>query len=63
MTWQKATACDVGATCVWVDITDDAVLMQGDDPDGPMLQFTHAEWAAFVAGARAGEFDVPTVQP
>jgi hypothetical protein len=26
------------------------------DPHGPVLTFTHAEWAAFVAGAKDGEF-------
>ena len=27
------------------------------DPTGPRLAFTAAEWAAFTAGVRAGEFD------
>jgi hypothetical protein len=27
--------------------------------DGPALRFTSAEWAAFVAGVKAGEFDLP----
>ena len=26
--------------------------------DGPALTFTPAEWAAFVAGVKAGEFDL-----
>jgi hypothetical protein len=26
-------------------------------PDGPVLRFTPAEWAAFLHGARNGEFD------
>jgi hypothetical protein len=29
------------------------------DPDGPVLRFTPAEWDAFLAGARRGEFDTP----
>lgn len=39
----------------------DAVVYVRDskDPDGPVLRFSSAEWAAFVAGARAGEFDLP----
>jgi len=28
-------------------------------PDGPVLVFTEAEWDAFVAGAKDGEFDLP----
>jgi hypothetical protein len=27
--------------------------------DQPVLAFTRAEWAAFLAGAKAGEFDLP----
>jgi len=27
------------------------------DPDGPTLYFTEAEWEAFVAGVKDGEFD------
>jgi hypothetical protein len=27
------------------------------DPDGPVLRFSRAEWTAFVAGARAGDFE------
>jgi hypothetical protein len=27
------------------------------DPHGPVLVFTAAEWAAFTAGVRAGEFE------
>lgn len=28
------------------------------DPDGPKLAFTQAEWDAFVAGVKNGEFDI-----
>ena len=30
------------------------------DPGGPALVFTRAEWDAFLAGARDGEFGRPT---
>jgi hypothetical protein len=33
-------------------------LRDGSDPDGPTLVFTPAEWEAFVAGVRDGEFDL-----
>jgi hypothetical protein len=33
-------------------------LRDGSDPDGPVLVFTPAEWEAFVAGVRDGEFDL-----
>jgi hypothetical protein len=29
-------------------------------PDGPILAFTKAEWRAFLAGAKDGEFDEDT---
>jgi hypothetical protein len=28
-------------------------------PDGPVLVFTEQEWAAFLVGAKRGEFDLP----
>jgi hypothetical protein len=32
-------------------------LGERGDPTGPVLMFTAAEWSAFTAGVRAGEFD------
>jgi hypothetical protein len=29
------------------------------DPDGPVLTFARTQWRAFLAGAKAGEFDRP----
>jgi hypothetical protein len=34
-------------------------MRDGHDPDGPVLVFDEAEWDAFVAGAKDGEFDLP----
>ncbi|MGH3755596.1 MAG: DUF397 domain-containing protein [Pseudonocardiaceae bacterium] len=31
-------------------------MRDSKDPAGPALMFTTATWAAFTAGARAGEF-------
>jgi hypothetical protein len=33
-------------------------MRDGSKPDGPVLVFTPAEWDAFVAGVRDGEFDL-----
>lgn len=33
-------------------------LRDGANPDSPTLVFTPAEWEAFVAGVRDGEFDL-----
>jgi hypothetical protein len=73
MTWTTSTYCDIGATCVeWrkasecsadADCVEVAcgheryLIRDSKDPDGPVLTFTRDEWAAFVAGVRAGEFD------
>lgn len=48
--------CD---NCVEVaDIPGGRVLRDSKNPTGPVLAFDDAEWAAFVAGAKAGEFDL-----
>jgi hypothetical protein len=33
------------------------VMRDSKKPDGPVLYFTEAEWDAFVAGVKDGEFD------
>ncbi|MEO3782090.1 DUF397 domain-containing protein [Actinocorallia sp. B10E7] len=33
------------------------VMKDAKEPDGPVLYFTQAEWDAFVAGVKDGEFD------
>jgi hypothetical protein len=45
--------------CVEVANRDYGVQVRDSkDPQGPVLSFTHAEWDAFLAGARDGEFDL-----
>lgn len=56
MTWRKSSHSADGNCCLWVDIQPDVVLVRGDI--GPVLEFTHAEWAAFLAGVRSGEFNL-----
>ena len=37
---------------------NDTILVRGQvATDGPALSFNHAEWEAFLAGCKAGEFD------
>lgn len=44
--------------CVEVGVADDTYRVRDSkNPDGPVLTFTRAEWEAFLAGAKAGEFD------
>lgn len=45
---------------IQVAFVDDLIGMRdGKNPDGPVLVFDEAEWDAFVAGAKDGEFDLP----
>ena len=46
--------------CVGVAIERDEVrVVDTKSADATALRFTAAEWAAFVAGVKAGEFDLP----
>jgi hypothetical protein len=50
--------CSFGG-CVEVGRTPDGAVLVRDTKDRsrPALSFTDEEWAAFVAGVKAGEFD------
>lgn len=56
----------VSSFCNWVNCVDvgtepggPVVVRRRDDPDQTGLVFTRDEWAAFVHGVKAGEFDLP----
>lgn len=56
--WRKADASNPNGECVEMARTPEAVVVRNSrDPHGPMLVFTPAEMAAWLAGAKAGEFD------
>jgi len=59
--WRKAQVSGNGGNCVEVKITEDVVRVRDtkDGGRGSELAFTHPEWAAFLHGAREGEFDLP----
>ncbi len=47
-----------GGNCVEVaDLPDGRAVRDSKNPTGPALVFTAAEWVAFTADVRAGEFD------
>jgi hypothetical protein len=58
--WVKSARSGAAGHCV--EVAHDAccgdrfLVRDSKDPDGPVLQFTRPEWAAFVAGAKADEF-------
>lgn len=57
--WIKATASNGTAACVQVARggEDEVLLRNSRDPEGLVQSFTKAEWIAFLAGVKAGEFD------
>jgi uncharacterized protein DUF397 len=55
--WLRSSHCSSGA-CVEVAWTGDHVLVRDTkNPHTTPMEFTADEWAAFVQGARSGEFD------
>lgn len=55
--WYIATMSG-GGNCVRVK-SQDGMIVLGNSRfvDGPFLSYTHDEWAAFLDGAKKGEFD------
>ena len=58
--WFKASASTNNNGCVEVMITDAEVKVRDTKQEGcgPVHAYPHAEWAAFLAGVRNGEFDL-----
>jgi hypothetical protein len=60
--WRKSSHSNGtgGNNCVEVaDLTGAVAVRDSKGRDGPILIFTPSEWTAFLAGVRAGEFDIP----
>ncbi|MGH3978060.1 MAG: DUF397 domain-containing protein [Pseudonocardiaceae bacterium] len=60
LTWHKSSySSGQGGNCI--EIADLAhsgrAVRDSKDPHGPVLWLTPAEWTAFTAGVRNGEFD------
>lgn len=57
--WRKSTASNPSGNCVELaPLTGGDIAMRNSrDPHGPVLVYTRAEIAAFLEGARRGEFD------
>lgn len=72
MNWKRSTYCTSGScvevtftrssycgssACVEVGTQSDSVYVRDSKDPGTVLEFDRAEWDAFLAGAKAGEFD------
>jgi hypothetical protein len=58
-TWRTSTRSGDNGQCVEVRRVDDTIeIRDSKDQAGPALNFTTAEWEAFIGGAKHGEFDL-----
>jgi hypothetical protein len=59
VTWRKSTFSNDTGACVEVADLDGGARAVRDskNPDGGHLMFAEAEWVAFCAGVKSGEFD------
>lgn len=56
--WRRSSKCSNGA-CVEVARRDKAIMVRrAGGPDGMVLTIQAGEWREFVAGVRAGRFDL-----
>ena len=64
--WRASAGSDTDGACVEVAVLPGSkegsehviAVRDSRNPDGPKLFFTPAEWDAFTAGVRDGEFDL-----
>ena len=59
LAWRTSRRSGAQGNCVEVAALDDGdvAVRHSRKPDGPVLVYTRAEMAAFLSGAKDGEFD------
>ncbi|WP_437046162.1 DUF397 domain-containing protein [Streptomyces sp. enrichment culture] len=57
MRWRKSSYSEQSGNCLEIAVVDDQVLVRESDDPGVVVRTTRAKLAAFLAGAKAGEFD------
>lgn len=56
--WRRAAGCE-SSNCAEIAIDDDVIEIRNSSArDAGTASFTRSEWAAFIGGVKAGEFDV-----
>lgn len=60
--YKKASACSNDCCCVEAVLAAPGEVAVRDSKTGGTLRFSNAEWRAFVAGVKAGEFDLPDAE-
>lgn len=57
--WRASSYSAASGNCVEVAqlASGHRAVRDSKNPAGPVLTCTHAQWSAFAAGARAGQFD------
>ncbi|MFI5936693.1 DUF397 domain-containing protein [Actinoplanes sp. NPDC051494] len=59
LAWKKSTRSGAAGHCVEVAAASSTVFVRDSkDVSGPVLDFDQEGWSAFLAGVRAGEFDL-----
>ena len=52
------SSASADVSCVAVAFTQNGVVVKHSKrPDSPLIEYTYAEWEAFLTGVRLGEFD------
>ena len=54
--WRSSTAC-VSSGCVQAAATADGVALRDSKSPDRQVEVSRQDWAAFVAGVKAGDFD------
>ncbi len=55
--WRKSSYSEQSGNCLEVAVVEGQVLVRESDDPGVIVSTTPAKLAAFLAGAKAGEFD------
>jgi len=57
--WRKSSFSQGNGNCIEIAGVEDSVLIRESDDPATVVKTSRAKWVAFLAGAKAGEFDPP----